>query len=303
MLAPPVPIRPVVASAAPSPPEVRLPMSRQPTRPNQPLTRRERRAQARLDAPPARTRRTTRGSARPTWQSPLVLVTGAAILIGIAIIAFAKPPAAPSGESLIEPPTSYAADLTDGDVVGSATAPVVLQLYSDFQCPACKQFVTDQLPSLLNDFIRPGMLRIEAHDIDILGRGTPNESLDLAVGAACAAEQDRYWQFHDFVFWNQGRENKGDHNAAFIANVATAAGVDMATWNTCIAKPEVRTAADAASRAAISSGINQTPTLVINGQTQAGVPDYAKLAALIQQLAASAPPASAAPATASPAGS
>ena len=229
-----------------------------------------------------------------------MLVTGAAILIGIAIIAFAKPPAAPSGDALVEPPTSYAADLTDGDKLGLATAPVVIQLYSDFQCPACKQFVKDQLPSLMNDYIRPGMLRIEAHDIDILGRGSPNESLDLAVGAACAAEQDRYWQFHDFVFWNQGRENKGDHNAAFIANVATAAGVDMAPWNTCIARADLRSSLDAASRAAIAAGINQTPTLVVNGQHMVGVPTYAELAALIRQLAASAPPATSAPA-ASPA--
>lgn len=270
-------------------------MSRQPNRPpSQPLTRRERRAQERFDAPPARTRRSSRRAPRPVWQSPLVLVTGAAILVGVAIIAFAKPPASRTGENLVEPPTSYAADLTDGDVLGSASAPVVMQLYADFQCPACKIFVTDQLPSLVNEFVRPGVLRIEARDIDILGRGSVSESLDLAVGAACAAEQDRYWQFHDIAFWNQGRENKGDHDAAFIASVATAAEVDQAAWGACIARPEVRSAADAASRAALSAGINQTPTLVVNGQKLVGVPQYATLADLIRQLATTVP------ATASP---
>jgi protein-disulfide isomerase len=219
-----------------------------------------------------------------------VLVTGAAVLIGIAIIAFARPPAGPSGDSLVEPPITYPADLVEGDVLGSADAPVVIQLYSDFQCPACKQFVTVQLAGLINEFVKPGILRIEAHDIDILGRGSPNESAELAVGAACAAEQNRYWQFHDLVFWNQGRENKGDHDAAFLGRIATAAEVDRTAWDACMTRADLRTAVDTATRAALSAGINSTPTLVINGQAAAGVPDYTQLSNLIRQLAAAASP-------------
>src|SRR6185369_12492537 len=217
-------------------------MARQPKQPPRPQTRRERRAQQRLETPPARTMRAARRAPRPAWQSPAVLVTAAAILIGVAIIAFARPPASSTGDTLIEPPTSYTAELVDGDVLGSATAPVVIQLYADFQCPACKLFVTNELPSLVNDFVTPGTLRIEARDIDILGTGSPNESVELAVGAACAAEQGRYWQFHDLVFWNQGRENKGDHNADFIARIATAAELDMTAWNACIGRADLRTA-------------------------------------------------------------
>jgi protein-disulfide isomerase len=274
-------------------------MSREPARPTRPLTRRERRAQARIEAPPPR-RRTTRAPRRPAWQSPAVLVTVAAVLIGVAIIAFARPPAAANGDTLVEPPTSYAADLTDGNVLGSASAPVVMQLYADFQCPACKAFVTNQLPGLLADFVRPGTLRIEARDIDVLGKGSPNESVELAVGAACAAVQDRYWQFHDMVFWNQGRENKGDHDAAFIASMATGAEVDMTSWQACIARSDMRTAVGTATQAALAAGINSTPTLVINGQVSVGVPSYTKLADLIRQLAAGASP-GASPASGTPA--
>ena len=45
-----------------------------------------------------------------------------------------------------------------------------MQLYSDFQCPACKLFVTSQLARLLTDFVVPGTLRIEAQDIAFLGQ-------------------------------------------------------------------------------------------------------------------------------------
>ncbi len=256
-------------------------------KPTPPQSRRERRAQARLDQPAAPRQRSKRRAARPAWQSPVVLVSAAAVLIGIAVIAFARPPAADTGAELITPPTSYPAELVDGEILGVASAPVVLELYSDFQCPACKLFVTRQLPLLVSEFVRPGTLRIEARDIDILGTGTPSESLELAAGAACAADQGRYWQFHDYVFWNQGRENRGDHDTAFIGRVADAAGVERSAWDTCFGQSGSRTSITTQTAAALAAGINQTPTLVLNGQSITGVPDYDQLAALIRQLTAS----------------
>lgn len=256
-----------------------------------PMTRRERRAQARLERPAGQHRRPDRKRARPVWQSPVVLVTATAVLIGIAIIAFARPPEPNDGAGLFQPPTSYPAALVDGETVGSATAPVVIQLYSDFQCPACKVFVTEQLPRLLTEFVVPGTVRIEARDLDFVGRGTPNESLELAAGASCAAEQDRYWTFHDYVFWNQGSENKGDHDAAFIVRVADAAGVDRQAWDACMARTDIRPPIDAQTATAVGAGISSTPTLVVNGQSVVGVPVYDQLAALIRQLAAAASPA------------
>ena len=253
----------------------------------QPISRRERRAQARIDRPAPSHRRSAGRASKPAWRSPVALVSVAAVLIGIVVIAFARPPAAATGQELITPPTSYPTELVNGEVLGSATAPVVLELYSDFQCPACRMFVMQQLPLLVSEFVRPGTLRIEARDIDILGQGTPNESLELAAGAACAAAPGRYWQFHDYVFWNQGRENQGDHDAAFIASVADAAGLDRAAWEACLAQPDLRTPITARTNAALAAGINSTPTLVINGQSFVGVPNYDQLAALIRQLAAS----------------
>ena len=254
-----------------------------------PMSRRERRAQARFDRPAAPRNRPARRPPRPVWQSPVVLVTATAVLIGLAIIAFARPPA-PTAAELITPPTSYSADLVNGETLGASSAPVVMEVYSDFQCPACKLFVTQQLPLLVSEFVRPGTLRIEARDIDILSGTAQNELLELAAGAACAAPQGKYWQFHDYVFWNQGSENQGDHSAAFIAGIADAVGVDRVAWDACLAKPATRTQITARTGTALAAGIQSTPTLVVNGQAITGVPDYNQLAALIRQLAASPAP-------------
>jgi protein-disulfide isomerase len=222
----------------------------------------------------------------PAWRSPVVLVTAAALVIGAVVILVALPKPAARGDELQGPPVAYPADLIRSDVIGSPTAPVVIELYSDFQCPACRMFVTQELHRLVADFVVPGTVRIEAKDVAFLGRGQPDESLELAAGAACAAEQGRYWQFHDLVFWNQGRENQGDHDAAFIARVADAAEVDRATWDACLARTDLRSPITSRTQAAAAAGVHSTPTLMVNGQPLVGVPDYDQLAALIRSLSA-----------------
>ncbi|NJD29252.1 MAG: hypothetical protein FIA92_13270 [Chloroflexi bacterium] len=251
-------------------------------------SRRERRAAARLEPRQPRTR-ARRPAPRPAWQSPLAIVTFVAVVVGAVIIFFGLPKNEPPGE-LIVPAMAYTDELTNGEVVGSPDAPVVMEVYSDFQCPACKLFVTDQLSGLVNEFVKPGLLRIEARDVAFLTRGS-DESLRLAVGAACAAEQDRYWQFHDIAFYNQGRENQGDHDAAFIARVADAAGVDRAAWDTCIARSDVAAEIQSQTNGATSAGISSTPTLVVNGERFVGVQQYSVLAERIRALAASPSPA------------
>ena len=214
----------------------------------------------------------------------MVVVSVAAVVIGIGIVAFALPKATPRDELRV-PPTAYDAALVNGSVLGSAAAPVAIELYADFQCPACRVFVTTQLERLTEDFIKPGTARIETHDIAFLGKGSFDESLELAVGAACAADQGRYWQFHDLVFWNQGRENRGDHDATFIAQVADQAMVDRTAWDSCVAADQHRKAIRSETSKAAGAGINSTPTLVVNGERMIGVPDYDSLANLIRRQA------------------
>ena len=274
------------------------------SRPNPPVSRRDRRAQARYDRPVTTRRKPTRKTGqRPAWQSPVVLTSVGAVLIGVLVIAFAGGIFGGGTKELVTPPTSYAGITQTGESVGAANAPVVMEVFSDFQCPACKIFITTELQSLLTDFVRPGLLRIEAKDIDIIDRGSGTESLRLAVGAACAAEQGKYWEFHDFVFWNQGRENRGDHSNEFIARIATAAELDTTAWSSCITRTDLAQQVATRTTDAATAGVNSTPTLRINGQSVTGVPAYDQLHTLITQLLASYSPSPSSSPAASPAAS
>jgi protein-disulfide isomerase len=253
-----------------------------------PVSRRDRRAQARYERPVAPRRKPTRKTGeRPAWRSPVLLTSVGAVLVGALIIAFAGGIFGGATKDLVTPPTSYSGITQTGESVGAANAPVVIELFSDFQCPACKIFVTTEMQSLVTDFVRPGLVRIEAKDIDIIDRGSGTESLRLAVGAACAGEQGKYWDFHDLVFWNQGRENRGDHSNEFIARIATAAELDMTAWSSCITKTDLAQQVLKQTTDSAAAGVRSTPTLRINGQVITGVPAYDELHTLITQLLAS----------------
>lgn len=264
-----------------------------------PLRRRDRRALERRDRPSDRRRTSTAPAARRSGPSPFALVSIAAVLVAAVVIVL-NLPKGPSAE-LVTPPTAYSADLTDGEILGRAEAPVVIELYADFQCPYCARLAKNLLPLVVNEFVTAGIVRVEAHDIDIVDRAGSTESLNLAVAGACAADQDRYWQFHDLVFWNQGRENRGDHDATFITRVADAAGLDRTAFDACIAETERATAVETATATAFALGIRSTPTIRINGQLITGIPEYAELASLIRGLASPSPsPEVSAPASSAP---
>ena len=250
-----------------------------------PISRRERRAQERLDRPAVPRHRPTRRASRPAWQSPVVLITVAAVLVGFAVIALARPGGGTGTAELITPPTSYPAGIVDGEALGPATAPVVIKVYSDFQCPACRLFVTTELQRLVTDFVVPGTLRIEANDVDIVGSGNPNESLELAAGAACAAKQGRYWAFHDLVFWNQLQENHGDYDAAFIARVADAAAVDRTAWDTCFAGNDIRQPIVSRSSAAVPRASSRRRRSSSTGRRSSASRTTTSSPQLIRQLA------------------
>jgi protein-disulfide isomerase len=264
-------------------------MSSQPPRKSpQPLSRRQRRELARAQSPRVRSRAAVR---RPAWQSPLALVSLASVLAVVLLIVLLQRPGSTDDE-LIPPPANVAAEtLAEGSDLGSAAAPVQLEIWADFQCPVCASLVKDYMPQLIRDFVVPGQVRIVSHDIAILGSGADDESLAAAVGARCAARQDRYWSFHDWLYYNQRGENRGAFSAERLAAIADAAGVDRAAWEACTAEPGEAAAIRKNTSDAVAAGINATPSFRFGGQVVTGLPrSYAELADALRAALEATPP-------------
>jgi len=139
---------------------------------------------------------------------------------------------------------------------GHADAKVVLVEFSDFQCPFCARYAQTTYPQIVRDYVDAGKVRYAFMNF-------PLESLHpLAftqhVAAACAADQGRFWDMHDRLFSHQQASA-----AAALAGEASALGLDMAAFRTCIASE--RHAADIRDAMGIGSalGVTGTPTFVI----------------------------------------
>jgi protein-disulfide isomerase len=105
----------------------------------------------------------------------------------------------------------------DGMRLGQPDAPATLVEIADLQCPFCAQYSTQVLPSIVDDYVRTGKVAYELRIRSFLGR----DSVRAAGAAAEAARENRMYQFADLFFRNQGAENSGYADDAFMRGIAS----------------------------------------------------------------------------------
>ena len=90
--------------------------------------------------------------------------------------------------------------------MGDPNAPVKVEEYGDFQCPACRIFHESQEGQLIEKYIKTGLVYFTYTPFSFIG----DESVKAAEAAYCAADQGKFWEYHDMLYANQTAENKGD---------------------------------------------------------------------------------------------
>ncbi len=94
------------------------------------------------------------------------------------------------------PQTSPRLDLArriadDPLAMGSPDAPVVLIEYADYRCPFCAKFEQDTLPSIVEEYVNTGLVRVEFRDMPVFGE----QSMAAAIAGRAAGAQGRFWEF------------------------------------------------------------------------------------------------------------
>jgi protein-disulfide isomerase len=222
---------------------------------------REQRRTARREAERAEAARNARR--RRVWQlGGLVAVAAVAVVIAAAVSSSggaAEPPAADNGGA-------QAAALFRGipernGVLGDPDAPLTLTEFVDLQCPFCAQVSATTLPTIVDDYVRTGKVKLEARTLHFLGP----DSTVAAQWAAGAERQGKLWPFLEVFYASQGQENSGYVTDEFLRRVASAAGVDadeaLAQTNGDFAQRRL----DRANAEARQLGVESTPTLVVSG--------------------------------------
>jgi len=103
------------------------------------------------------------------------------------------------------PPARVPVDVGKFPLLGNQNAKVTVVEFADFQCPFCKQFYTTVEPSLMNEYVKTGKVKLAFRNYAFLGQ----ESNTSAEGAYCANDQGKFWAYHNFMYEHQGQENSG----------------------------------------------------------------------------------------------
>jgi protein-disulfide isomerase len=200
-----------------------------------------------------------------TWAA---IAVGAAVIAVVALIFLNQ-----EDDSSPAPAIAYSEVGTDGRTMGSADAPVKLVVYSDFQCPFCKQFDDEDLPKVVDNFVTSGDVRVEWRPMPIISQmaghdleSPENESVQAAEAAMCAADQGQFWQYSDALFDAQGAENSGVYSDEMLKQTAVDLGLDTETFNECLDSGEKQDEVLELRQDGTERGVQGTPTFLINDQ-------------------------------------
>lgn len=146
-------------------------------------------------------------------------------------------------------------DISGFPAKGPDDARAVLVEFADYQCPHCKR-AGDVLKTMAEQF--KDDLKIVFMDFPINRSGI---SRKIAEGAVCAAEQGKFWEYHDLAFSDQ-RALKDDSAPKFAEQL----GLDNAVFAECLASDKPAAHVKRGEEQGQRLGVNSTPTLFLNGR-------------------------------------
>jgi protein-disulfide isomerase len=202
------------------------------------------------------------------------LVMVGLITLGIVFVAFAiiwPQIRTPAEVVSVDPGTHPNAN---DNSMGDPNAPIVIEEFSDFQCPYCERFHEETEPLLRQYYIDTGKVRFVYRSMGnfVSGNigGANTESQDAALAMYCAGDQNKFWEMHAHLFANVLGENVGSFSDRRIKLIAETTGLDMDQFNSCYDKGTFEERVQQDYEDGRAAGINGTPGFLIkytvNGQ-------------------------------------
>ena len=146
--------------------------------------------------------------------------------------------------------------------LGSSQAPVTIVEFSDFECPYCRVFHEQVLPSLKREYIDTGLVRFIHKDLPLPFH---QQAMPAAAAARCAGEQNRYWDLYGALFDQQNcLDCKG------VLGIAKELRLDASALQACMQREATQNLIKANRSEAALHNIRATPTFVIGPSRKDG---------------------------------
>jgi protein-disulfide isomerase len=136
-----------------------------------------------------------------------------------------------------------------------------IEIYEDFQCPACARFESIS-GEYIEEIITTKKAKVAFHTLSFLG----GESQIAANAAACSADEGKFLQLHKTLFANQPSENSGAWNSAYFSTLGLGLGISSPEYDKCISGNKYMGWVKNVAEEGAKRNINSTPTVLINGK-------------------------------------
>ena len=184
-----------------------------------------------------------------------ILTGGALVFLIVSLVTFAR----------FSRGASYFTAFENAKIKGPKDAPIHLVVYSDFQCPACRASLTP-IEELRNQFSQLIQVEFRHYPLERAHRWTT-----LAASfAECAAEQGKFWEFHDRLFSEQPLWSVSNDALSFFARYSEELNLDKGKLEQCIRNPKTLSRIKREYSMGTKQEIQSTPTIFINGHRLVG---------------------------------
>jgi protein-disulfide isomerase len=177
--------------------------------------------------------------------------------------------------TVVEP--AHAVGPGGAEVLGVSTAPVLVEEYGDFQCPACAAWDRSVFPTVRR-LVEDGKIRFAYYPLAFLGP----ESVTAASAATCAGDEGAFWAYRDYLYANQYPENSGALTSDRLMEIGRTVGIASATFESCVRTDAYAGWIRQVRDRAITRGVTSTPSIFVNGQAIAVPPSADELVAAVE---------------------
>jgi protein-disulfide isomerase len=146
-----------------------------------------------------------------------------------------------------------------GITLGNPKAKATIVEFADPQCPFCKDYTLNEMPAVVQKYVRTGKAKMELRYLTFIGP----DSLTAARVLEAAGLQNKLWNASDLLYRNQGTENTGYITTDFLTKVLAGAGADPAKAFAQAGSSAVSSELGAVKTLASRYGVNSTPTVLV----------------------------------------
>jgi protein-disulfide isomerase len=167
--------------------------------------------------------------------------------------------------------------LEKGPLLGSASAPITIVEFSDFRCSFCKKFWADTLPKLKKSYFEKGTVQFVFRHFAILGK----QSEQAALASECAAEQGKFWQYHDKLFANQAALGFSESK---LKGYAGELRLQQVKFDDCLTRGKYNSKVEQETVTAAYLGGRGTPMFLVNEWRLVGAQPFETFEKAIDQV-------------------